>query len=109
MSDKKEYVVIKPNTLDYEVGEVVSLTTEKAAILVNKVRPKDEAMSSAGRKSKVENENIALKHSVSELQRDIEEGEAITAQLVASNPQLGAVVKQLKEANATKRAAEKAA
>lgn len=108
MSGTKEYVVIKANTLDYKLNEVVSLTDDKAAILVNKVRLKDAEMSSAGRKSKIENENIALKLSVSELNKDIDEGQAIIAQLVASNPQLGDVVKQLIAANAVKRAAEKA-
>ena len=35
---KLKYVVIKKHTLDYEVGQVVSLTETKAKALVGKVR-----------------------------------------------------------------------
>ena len=108
MSDKKEYVVIKPHTKGHDIGAVLNLTDTEAANLVNKIRPKDEAESKAGRKSKIEQENLTLKHFVSELNKDIDEGQAIIAQLVATNPQLGDVVKQLIATNAEKRAAEKA-
>lgn len=35
----KEYEVIKANTLNHQVGDIVELSEAKAASLVNKVKP----------------------------------------------------------------------
>lgn len=83
---KKAYLVIKPNTLKYDVGDTVELTDLQASTLINKVRLKDSIdtdASKAGRKSKLESDNKELVARVTEL-------EASNKALLAENQQLKA-------------------
>lgn len=85
-SKKQTYVVIKPNTLDFELGETVQLTDQMAATLVNKVRLKDavEAESKAGRKSKLETEHKELTARVAQLEgADAAKDNAVLTQRVS--------------------------
>jgi phage gp16-like protein len=99
MAEKKEYIVIKKNTRNYELGETISLTDTEAATLVNKVRPKDEVekQTAAGRKSNAEKRVIELEGDLASLQ-------AILKQVVEANPQIQPVVQQLVTAAATAKA-----
>lgn len=76
MAEKKpatrKFVVIKKNTLDYKVGEVVSLTARQAKNLVGKVRAYAdiEREAAAGNELKaLAEENAALKAKLAELEK----------------------------------------
>lgn len=66
--NKKEYIVLKPHTLNFEVGQTVKLTDEKAKNLANKVRLKDEVAS----RTKQDEEIFRLKEEAAKLQTEME-------------------------------------
>lgn len=71
----QKYTVVKKHTLDHKVGEVISLTDEKAANLIGKVRLQSEGtenVTTSGASKKLKEENEALKSEVEALKKAAE-------------------------------------
>lgn len=98
----KEYVVIKKNTLNYDVSDVVDLTEKEAKTLINKVRLKDQHDSQlkGSKEFSVLNKDLAFaKKAIEKLQGEHNE---LIAKYDSLNKELDAAKKSISAVENTK-------
>jgi len=96
MSKKTEqtYVVVRPNTLDYAVGQHVEMTAERAATLVNKVALLADLAVASHVPSTADAELIEANETIKKLLADKAQLEATVSQQAADASALAKAAKK---------------